>query len=79
MIAIIRIAKVSARQRYLLEVVFDNGTTVILNMAARLGHLRFMALAELAVFEKVSTDGQFIRWGNKAEISLNEVFQMAQK
>ena len=77
--AIIRIAKVSVRQPYLLEVVFDNGTTVILNMAARLGHLRFMALADVAVFENVSTDGQFIRWGNKAEISLNEVFQLAQK
>ena len=75
----IRIATVIVRKEYLLEVVFDNGTTVILNMAARLGHLRFMALAELAVFEKVSTDGRFIRWGNKAEISLNEVFQMAQK
>ena len=35
--AIIRIATVVARQQYLLEVVFDNGTTVILNMAARLG------------------------------------------
>lgn len=75
----IRIATVIVRKEYLLEVVFDNGTTVILNMATRLGHLRFMALAELAVFEKVSTDGRFIRWGNKAEISLNEVFQMAQK
>ena len=48
-------------------------------MAGRLGHIRFMALADIAVFEKVSTDGQFIRWGNKAEISLNEVFQLAQK
>jgi hypothetical protein len=48
-------------------------------MAARLGHIRFMALADAEVFAKVSTDGQFIRWGNKAEISLNEVFQLAQK
>lgn len=77
--AIIRIATVVARQQYLLEVALDNGTTVILNMAARLGHIRFMALADVAVFENVSTDGQFIRWGNKAEISLNEVFQLAQK
>jgi hypothetical protein len=77
--AIIRIVKVTVRQQYLLEVGFDNGTTVILNMAARLGHIRFMALADATVFKNVSTDGQFIRWGNKAEISLNEVFQLAQK
>ena len=77
--AIIRIAKVTVRQQYLLEVTFDNGTTVILNMAGRLGHIRFMALADISVFENVSTDGQFIRWGNKAEVSLNEVFQLAQK
>ena len=75
----IRIATVVARGEYRLEVTFDNGTAVILNMAARLGHIRFMALADVRVFENVSTDGQFIRWGNKAEVSLNEVFQLAQK
>ena len=75
----IRIATVVARGEYRLEVTFDNGTIVILSMAARLGHIRFMALTDIAVFENVSTDGQFIRWGNKAEISLNEVFQLAQK
>jgi len=78
-IAIIRIVEVTAQRPYLLEIVFDNGTAVVLNMAARLGHIRFMALADAEVFAKVRTDGQFIRWGNKAEISLNEVFQLAQK
>lgn len=57
----------------------DNDTTVILNMAARLGNIRFMALTDMAVFMNVSTDGRFIRWDNKVEISLTEIFHLAQK
>ena len=79
MIAITRIAKVTAREGHWLEVVLDNGTIIILNMAARLNNIRFMALADPAVFQTASTDGLFIRWGNKVEISLNEVFHLVQK
>ena len=81
MVVIIRIIKVTAMEHHLLEVLLDNGTTVILNMAARLGNIRFMALKDMAVFEDVdvSIDGQFIRWGNKVEISVSEIFYLAQR
>ena len=77
--ATMRILTVSARENHLLEVNFDNGTTVILNMAARLDCIRFMALRDMAIFQSAATDGQFIRWGSKVEISLNEIFHLAQK
>lgn len=63
----------------MLEVLLDNGTAVLLNMAERLENIRFMALKDRAVFEGVSTDGQFIRWGNKVEISISEMFYLAQR
>lgn len=63
----------------MLEVLLDNGTTVLLNMGGRLENIRFMALKDRAVFKGVSTDGQFIRWGNKVEISVSEMFYLAQR
>ena len=75
----VRIVKVTPGEEYRLEVLFDNGTTVILNMAARLNSLRFMALRDKTVFAGATTDGQYIRWGSHGEISVSEVFHLAQK
>lgn len=79
MSTLVHIIKVTAREQYRLEVFLSNGTTVILNMAARLNSIRFMALKEQAFFESATTDGQYIWWGNQVEISLSEVFHLAQK
>lgn len=73
------IIKVTAREQYRLEVLLNNDTTVILNMVARLNSVRFIVLKDQAIFESVTTDGQYIRWGNQVEISLSEVFHLAQK
>lgn len=75
----LRIAKVIPREQYLLEVLLTNGTTVVLNMAARLENIRFMALTDKAFFDSVTTDGRFLRWGGQIEVSLSEVFHLAQK
>jgi len=76
---LVRIIKVTVREHYRLEVLLDNGTIVILNMEPRLNSVRFMALKEQAIFEQAATDGQYIRWGSQVEISLGEVFHLAQK
>lgn len=75
----LRIAKVTPKDHYLLEVFLSNGTTVILNMAARLDSIRFMDLRDKAFFDTVSTDGRFVRWGGQIEVPLSEVFHLAQK
>lgn len=79
MITLVHIIKVTVREHYRLEVLLDNATIVILNMMPRLNSVRFMALKEQALFEKATTDGQYIRWGSQVEISLSEVFHLAQK
>lgn len=75
----IRITKVTPREHYQVEVCLDNGTTVILNLAARLDTLRFSLLTDQSLFDCAATDGQFIRWGNQVEISVNEVFELAKR
>ena len=75
----LHIIKVYARELYRLEVLLDNDTTIILNMAARLNSIRFIALKDQSFFESATTDGHFIRWGKQVEISLSEVFHLAQK
>ena len=62
-----------------MEVLLDNGSSITLNLKGRLGTVRFGLLQDKAFFDKVTTDGNFIRWDNKIEISANEVFQLAQK
>ena len=75
----LHITKIIAREQYRLEVLLDNGTIVILNMAPRLNSIRFMALKNPLFFLSATTDGQYIRWGKQVEISLSEVFHLAQK
>ncbi len=74
-----RIKSVVSKGDYRLEVLLDNGSSITLNLASRLGTVRFGMLADKAFFNSVTTDGSCIRWGNKIEISVSEVFQLAQK
>jgi hypothetical protein len=41
--------------------------------------IRFTLLTDPELFGKAATDGSFIRWGNKVEISMSELFEMARK
>ncbi len=74
-----RIKEVVPKEDYRLEVQLQNGSSIILNMETRLATVRFGRLANEEVFRLVSTDGNFIRWGDEIEISLSEVFLMVQK
>jgi len=50
-----------------------------LNMKSRLGTVRFKMLADREFFQKVTTDGSLVLWGDEVEMSLSEVFQLARK
>jgi len=73
------IKEVIPQEDYRLQVVMDNGSSVVLNMKGRLECIRFGMLADEAFFSNVTTDGRYVRWDDKIEISLNEVFQLVQK
>ncbi|MDI6914483.1 MAG: DUF2442 domain-containing protein [Desulfitobacteriaceae bacterium] len=67
------------QEDYRLEVQLDNGSSVTLNLESRLQTLRFGMLADKELFKRAVTDGSYIRWNGKVEISVNELFQLAQK
>ncbi len=74
-----RIVKVSPREDYCVDVLLDNGSSITLNMENRLNTLRFGMLEDKTFFKSVTTDGSYIRWDSMIEISVSEVFQLAQK
>lgn len=74
-----QIVKVVPREEYCLEIMLDNGSCIILNFESRLQTLRFGMLADKELFYLATTDGNYVRWGDEIEISINEVFQLAQK
>jgi hypothetical protein len=76
---ICHIKKVIPREDYHLEVQLDNGSIVILNLKSRLGTVRFGMISDIELFGRATTDGSYIRFDNKVEISVSEVFQLAQK
>ncbi|AET70826.1 Protein of unknown function (DUF2442) [Desulfosporosinus orientis DSM 765] len=74
-----RIKSVVPKGDYRLEVQLDNGSSVTLNLESRLQTVRFGMLSDKQFFKTATTDGICIRWDNKIEISINEVFQLVQK
>ena len=74
-----QIKNVRPRDDYKLEVLFENGSSIILNLADRLNTVQFGMLADKTFFERATTDGTLIRWDNKIEISVSDVFLLAQK
>ena len=75
----IRIKSVIPKEAYRLEVQLENGSSVILDFSSRLHTVRFGMLADKEFFRRAVTDGDFVRWDNKIEISVSEVFRLAQK
>lgn len=74
-----RITNVIPLENYRLEVQLDNGSSVILSFERRLQTIRFGMLAEDDFFRKASTNGLCVFWDDKLEVSVSEVFQLAQK
>ncbi|HWT75340.1 MAG TPA: hypothetical protein VN258_11590 [Mobilitalea sp.] len=75
----IHITKVKPLEDYCLEVQLENGSSVILSLKSRLRTVRFGMLEDEAFYRRVTTDGNCIRWGNKLELSVSEIFQLVQK
>lgn len=73
-----RIKKVLPINDFRLNVELTNGNTVILNMEDKLETIRFSQLSDVNFFAKVTTDGYFLRWGNRVEMSVNEIFKIIQ-
>ncbi|MEL7654762.1 MAG: hypothetical protein AAGU75_02510 [Bacillota bacterium] len=73
------IQKIISKDNYCLEVYLDNGSSIVLNLESRLGTVRFGVLVDKELFCRAATDGSYIRWDNLLEISINEVFLLAQK
>ena len=74
-----RIEHVAIKGDYRLEVLLDNGSSITLSLKSRLGTVRFGILTDPVFFGQATTDGSFIRWGDKVEISVSELFQLVQK
>lgn len=74
-----RIVNIVPQEDYRLLVQLDNGSSITLNLESRLQTVRFGMLADKALFCQAATDGSYIRWGDLIEISVTEVFQLAQK
>lgn len=74
-----QIINVVPKKDYKLEVFLNNGSSITLNLESRLGTVRFGMLSDMEFFLQATTDGSYIRWDNKIEISVHEVFQLAQK
>ena len=74
-----RIVSVTPKDDYCLEVALDDGTSVTMDFKSRLHTVRFSILSDKEYFNTVTTDGTFVRWNYKIEISASEVLQLAQK
>lgn len=74
-----RIIKIVPGVGYTLEVFLDNGSSIAVDFESRLHTVRFGLLADKDFFRRAVTDGNYIIWDNKIEISVTEVFQLAQK
>ena len=75
----VQIKKVIPKDEYRLEIQLENGSAVVLDFSRRLHTVRFGMLADKVFFKAAITDGDFIRWKNRIEISVSEVFQLAQR
>ena len=73
------IKKVIPKENYCLEVLLENGSSVVLDLENKLQTVRFGILADKELFSHAVTDGTYIRWEKKVEISIDEVFQLVQK
>lgn len=74
-----KIVSVTPKDDYCLEILIDNGSKVDLDLKNKLHTVRFSMLSDKEYFNTVTTDGVYVRWNNKIEISIGEVFQLAQK
>lgn len=74
-----KIKDIEANENYCILVNLENGSSITLNLEKRIQNIRFGLLENKEFFKTATTDGYYIRWGNQVEISVNEVFLLAQR
>lgn len=72
------IISIQPMSNYIIKVRFNNGTTVTLDMKHKLKTMRFQQLKDKKLFCSAVTDGYCIRWNEFIEMSVTEIFEMAQ-
>lgn len=72
------IISVQPLRNFMIQVGFDNGTIVTLNMEHKLNTIRFQQLRDRELFCSAGTDGYSIKWNEFIEISITEIFEIAQ-
>lgn len=70
-----RISSVKTDKNHFLIVSLDNGQVLQIDMSKRLGMIRFAPLADTSLFDSATTDGCFVKWCDKVEISIRELME----
>lgn len=74
-----RIDKIIVHSGYRLELRLSDGMVLVLDFNNKLNTVRFGRLADNRFFERVTSDGEVLKWGSEIELSLNEVLAMVKK
>ena len=74
-----QITQVHALDNHQIEVALDNGSSVMLNLKPKLRTIRFGPLRDEAFFHRADTNGYVIRWENKVELSIGEIFEIIKR
>lgn len=72
------ISAVKPLEEYILQVDFNSGSRLLLDIKPYLDRMRFCALKNPRVWQSAVTNGIFVRFGD-VEISHDELWQMAEE
>lgn len=75
----LHIISVVAKENYKVEVSLNNGCIIVVNMEHKLNTIRFGPLTDHDIFINVTTDGNYVKWKVGIEVSVAELFQLAQR
>ncbi len=75
----VEIKAIKIKEDYQLEIQLSNGGSIMLNLKPKLETIRFGLLKDKAFFKHAETDGTVIRWDNKVELSIGEIFELIRK
>lgn len=70
------IERVSSREACFLELELSGGHRISVNLETKLPTARFSSLRDRHLFEKVSTDGHMVIWGEYLSMTLDEVLEI---
>jgi hypothetical protein len=74
-----RVAKVTARDDYTLEITFSNGDVGVYDCAPLLDFGVFKELKDIEYFKQASADGGTVVWPNEQDICPDTLYEDAKK